>query len=263
MRGALLVEIVERPCPGVQRLDPARRNGIRYQVEHLVGRRDCGTGFERDPGEADARADDDERTAQKGGKTMHTGTAPPEPVTILMLSSMSCRRPSRINFAVVSLMTPAFTWDATYASVFAWYSRRFVSSSRSVKNCRSVAPRSQHLHPAPRIAAACAASFSTFSTKSRCGRRYKHLRQASTSRYAEGMDPLAPFSLKTRAWFERAFAAPTPAQALGWPAIASGEHVLIQAPTGSGKTLAAFLYGDRPARPRRRARGCACSTSRR
>src|SRR5206468_210776 len=46
-----------------------------------------------------------------------------------------------------------------------------------------------------------------------------------------------------RAWFERTFAQPTPAQALGWPAIASGEHTLIQAPTGSGKTLAAFLFG--------------------
>ncbi|MEJ7569258.1 MAG: DEAD/DEAH box helicase [Gaiellaceae bacterium] len=57
------------------------------------------------------------------------------------------------------------------------------------------------------------------------------------------MEPLAHFSPKTRAWFEQAFAAPTPAQAAGWPAIASGEHVLIQAPTGSGKTLAAFLYG--------------------
>src|ERR671911_2211543 len=57
------------------------------------------------------------------------------------------------------------------------------------------------------------------------------------------MDPLAPFSEKTRSWFERAFAGPTPAQAAGWPAIASGGHVLIQAPTGSGKTLAAFLYG--------------------
>src|SRR5213076_1141496 len=44
-------------------------------------------------------------------------------------------------------------------------------------------------------------------------------------------------------WFEGAFAAPTPAQELGWPAIASGEHTLIQAPTGSGKTLAAFFYG--------------------
>ncbi len=59
--------------------------------------------------------------------------------------------------------------------------------------------------------------------------------------YAGAMDPLARFSPLTRAWFEGAFAAPTPAQRLGWPAIASGAHVLIQAPTGSGKTLAAFL----------------------
>jgi ATP-dependent Lhr-like helicase len=54
------------------------------------------------------------------------------------------------------------------------------------------------------------------------------------------VDVLSP---KTRAWFERAFEAPTPAQELGWPAIARGGHVLIQAPTGSGKTLAAFLLG--------------------
>ena len=57
------------------------------------------------------------------------------------------------------------------------------------------------------------------------------------------MDPLAPFSPQTREWFERAFAGPTPAQVAGWPAIATGGNVLIQAPTGSGKTLAAFLYG--------------------
>jgi len=57
------------------------------------------------------------------------------------------------------------------------------------------------------------------------------------------VDPLAVFSPGTRTWFERAFAAPTPAQAAGWPAIARGGHVLIQAPTGSGKTLAAFLIG--------------------
>ncbi len=56
------------------------------------------------------------------------------------------------------------------------------------------------------------------------------------------MDPLSVFSPATRAWFERTFAAPTPAQERGWPAIASGAHVLIQAPTGSGKTLTAFLY---------------------
>src|SRR6185295_8321224 len=40
-----------------------------------------------------------------------------------------------------------------------------------------------------------------------------------------------------------AFAEPTPAQRMGWPAIAAGEHTLIVAPTGSGKTLAAFLWG--------------------
>jgi ATP-dependent Lhr-like helicase len=51
------------------------------------------------------------------------------------------------------------------------------------------------------------------------------------------------FSEPTRDWFTRVFEAPTPAQEQGWPAIASGEHTLIQAPTGSGKTLAAFLYG--------------------
>ncbi|HVU76413.1 MAG TPA: DEAD/DEAH box helicase [Gaiellaceae bacterium] len=56
------------------------------------------------------------------------------------------------------------------------------------------------------------------------------------------MDPLSVFSPATRAWFERAFDAPTPPQERGWPAIATGAHVLIQAPTGSGKTLTAFLY---------------------
>src|SRR2546421_366830 len=54
-------------------------------------------------------------------------------------------------------------------------------------------------------------------------------------------DPLDASAAAAGEWFGRAFAAPTPAQELGWPAIASGEHVLIQAPTGSGKTLAAFL----------------------
>src|SRR5713226_5436136 len=62
-------------------------------------------------------------------------------------------------------------------------------------------------------------------------------------KYPGEVDPLAVFSPRTRAWFEEAFSAPTPAQELGWPAIASGRDTLIQAPTGSGKTLAAFLYG--------------------
>ncbi|HEV7163680.1 MAG TPA: DEAD/DEAH box helicase, partial [Solirubrobacteraceae bacterium] len=53
---------------------------------------------------------------------------------------------------------------------------------------------------------------------------------------------LEHFSPATRRWFERAFLAPTPAQAEAWPAIAAGQHVLVSAPTGSGKTLAAFLW---------------------
>src|ERR1700742_4165620 len=67
------------------------------------------------------------------------------------------------------------------------------------------------------------------------------------------------FSDRTWEWFRSAFEAPTAAQEQAWPAIASGEHVLISAPTGSGKTLAAFLYAiDRlaadpqPANPRDR-----------
>jgi ATP-dependent Lhr-like helicase len=60
---------------------------------------------------------------------------------------------------------------------------------------------------------------------------------------------LAPFSPIVRGWFERTFDGPTPAQELGWPAIASGGNVLIQAPTGSGKTLAAFLWALDRARP--------------
>ena len=53
---------------------------------------------------------------------------------------------------------------------------------------------------------------------------------------------LDPFHPAVRRWFGESFAAPTPAQALGWPPIARGEHTLILAPTGSGKTLAAFLF---------------------
>ncbi|MFL5819925.1 MAG: DEAD/DEAH box helicase [Solirubrobacteraceae bacterium] len=55
--------------------------------------------------------------------------------------------------------------------------------------------------------------------------------------------PLSSFTPRVRAWFESAFAEPTPAQRLAWPAIATADNVLISAPTGSGKTLAAFLWG--------------------
>lgn len=50
------------------------------------------------------------------------------------------------------------------------------------------------------------------------------------------------FSPAVREWFTTSFRAPTDAQALGWPAIAAGDHTLVLAPTGSGKTLAAFLW---------------------
>jgi ATP-dependent Lhr-like helicase len=50
------------------------------------------------------------------------------------------------------------------------------------------------------------------------------------------------FSAATRAWFDAAFAEPTPAQAQAWASIGRGEHTLVIAPTGSGKTLAAFLW---------------------
>ncbi|HVW16608.1 MAG TPA: DEAD/DEAH box helicase, partial [Solirubrobacteraceae bacterium] len=65
--------------------------------------------------------------------------------------------------------------------------------------------------------------------------------------------PPSSFSPAVRDWFAGAFEAPTPAQAQAWPAISSGEHVLISAPTGSGKTLAAFLWAiDRLASEPRR-----------
>jgi ATP-dependent Lhr-like helicase len=53
---------------------------------------------------------------------------------------------------------------------------------------------------------------------------------------------LSSFHPLVRCWFEKSFQQITEPQQLGWPAIASGEDVLISAPTGSGKTLAAFLH---------------------
>ena len=55
-------------------------------------------------------------------------------------------------------------------------------------------------------------------------------------------DALARFRVVTRDWFAGTFAAPTPAQAEAWSAIANGHNTLVIAPTGSGKTLAAFLW---------------------
>jgi ATP-dependent Lhr-like helicase len=55
-------------------------------------------------------------------------------------------------------------------------------------------------------------------------------------------DIAARFGAPTRAWFQDAFAAATPAQAGAWRAVSAGKHALVVAPTGSGKTLAAFLW---------------------
>ncbi|HEY0517258.1 MAG TPA: DEAD/DEAH box helicase [Solirubrobacteraceae bacterium] len=64
------------------------------------------------------------------------------------------------------------------------------------------------------------------------------------------------FGRPTAEWFENAFAGATAAQQRAWPAIASGEHVLLSAPTGSGKTLAAFLSAlDRLSDPAECGRG--------
>src|SRR5437764_6243234 len=71
-------------------------------------------------------------------------------------------------------------------------------------------------------------------------------------------EPLALFHPAVRDWFTASFRAPTRAQGMGWPAIASGDWTLIFAPTGSGKTLTAFLwaldrlmFSPRPAKERR------------
>ena len=55
-------------------------------------------------------------------------------------------------------------------------------------------------------------------------------------------DPLGLFHPLVARWFRERVGIPTGAQEKAWPAIASGEHVLVTAPTGSGKTLAAFLW---------------------
>ena len=55
-------------------------------------------------------------------------------------------------------------------------------------------------------------------------------------------DVLTLFHPAVADWFRASFAAPTPPQTQGWPAIARGDSTLILAPTGSGKTLTAFLW---------------------
>ena len=69
----------------------------------------------------------------------------------------------------------------------------------------------------------------------------------------QGMTALDRFSAPTRAWFEAAFAEPTPAQAGAWEAIAAGRNALVVAPTGSRQDAVGVPLGDRPAARRSRA----------
>ncbi len=59
---------------------------------------------------------------------------------------------------------------------------------------------------------------------------------------AKRTDVLELFHPSVAEWFRASFAAPTPPQSQGWPAISRGDSTLILAPTGSGKTLTAFLW---------------------
>ncbi len=67
--------------------------------------------------------------------------------------------------------------------------------------------------------------------------------------------PLSSFSPRVRDWFEQAFAAPTPAQAQAWPAIASGENVLLQRADRLGQDARRVPVGARPAQRRSAPRG--------
>jgi ATP-dependent Lhr-like helicase len=76
-------------------------------------------------------------------------------------------------------------------------------------------------------------------------------------------DPLDALDPLAAQWFTARFSAVTQAQALAWPAIASGAHAMLVAPTGSGKTLAAFLQPlgrlAREAIERRKSKGAVVS----
>src|SRR6266542_2457896 len=72
------------------------------------------------------------------------------------------------------------------------------------------------------------------------GPRSSMVDMAASADFQPAEHALGRFSMLTRAWFENAFAAPTPAQVGAWEAIAGGGNALVVAPTGSGKTLAAL-----------------------
>ncbi|MGH9588705.1 MAG: Lhr family helicase [Acidobacteriaceae bacterium] len=72
--------------------------------------------------------------------------------------------------------------------------------------------------------------------------RAKKIQKGNEGAPAEKDASLALFHRVIAKWFAAAIGKPTPAQSMGWPAIARGESTLILAPTGTGKTLAAFLW---------------------
>src|SRR5215217_381919 len=119
-------------------------------------------------------------------------------------------------------------------------------------NTSARAKRARPVHPLRLVRNPLANLTALRSRAARQPRRGEPVRKIgglTTDSKTTGESALEPFSVPVRRWFEGSFAAPTPAQALGWPKIAAGEHALICAPTGSGKTLAAFLWGiDRLAR---------------
>src|SRR5215216_2077305 len=119
-------------------------------------------------------------------------------------------------------------------------------------NTSARAKRARPVHPLRLVRNPLANLTALRSRATRQPRRAEPVRKIgglTTDSKTTGESALEPFSAPVRRWFEGSFAAPTPAQALGWPKIAAGEHALICAPTGSGKTLAAFLWGiDRLAR---------------
>lgn len=58
----------------------------------------------------------------------------------------------------------------------------------------------------------------------------------------DSSDVLSLFHPLIGSWFREQVGTPTAIQAMAWPIIAAGDHILLTAPTGSGKTLTAFLW---------------------
>ena len=110
---------------------------------------------------------------------------------------------------------------------------------------RAAARRRQRLSDEP--AEACGRGPRHTRTGRSCRRSNSTGASRNSKRKLRGYNEVSPvMALNTlhpivRDWFAQHFGSATEPQARAWPAIRSGENVLISAPTGSGKTLAAFL----------------------